>query len=85
MALRLLEMVLQEKDGSGVRALLNECKVLEHRQIRLADGEVLVRISRTQRDHRAPRPMQPIPQRIEAGHFPNAQVHSCRPIRTFRT
>jgi hypothetical protein len=44
MALRLIEMVLQEKDGAGVRALLNECKVLEHRQIRLADGEVLVRI-----------------------------------------
>jgi hypothetical protein len=44
MALRLLEMVLQEKDGADVRALLNECKVLEHRQIRLGDGEVLVRI-----------------------------------------
>ena len=44
MALRLIEMVLQEKDGADVRALLNECKVLEHRQIRLADGEVLVRI-----------------------------------------
>ena len=44
MALRLIEMVLQEKDGAGVRELLNECKVLEHRQIRLADGEVLVRI-----------------------------------------
>ena len=44
MALRLLEMVLQEKDGAGVRELLNECTVLEHRQIRLADGEVLVRI-----------------------------------------
>jgi uncharacterized hydrophobic protein (TIGR00341 family) len=44
MALRLLEMVLQEKDSAGVRELLNECKVLEHRQIRLADGEVLVRI-----------------------------------------
>ena len=44
MALRLLEMVLQEKDGAGVRELLNDCKVLEHRQIRLADGEVLVRI-----------------------------------------
>ena len=42
MALRLLEMVLQEKDGAGVRALLNECKVLEHRHIRLADGEVLI-------------------------------------------
>jgi uncharacterized hydrophobic protein (TIGR00341 family) len=44
MALRLIEMVLQEKDGAGVRELLNECKVLEHRQIRSADGEVLVRI-----------------------------------------
>jgi uncharacterized hydrophobic protein (TIGR00341 family) len=44
MALRLLEMVLQEKDGAGVRELLNECKVLEHRQIRLVGGEVLVRI-----------------------------------------
>ncbi len=44
MALRMLEMVLREKDGAGVRELLNECKVLEHRQIRLADGEVLVRI-----------------------------------------
>ena len=44
MALRLLEMVLQEKDGAGVRELLNKCKVLEHRQIRLVDGEVLVRI-----------------------------------------
>jgi uncharacterized hydrophobic protein (TIGR00341 family) len=44
MALRLIEMVLQEKDGDGVRTLLNECKVLEQRQIRLADGEILVRI-----------------------------------------
>jgi hypothetical protein len=44
MALRLLEMVLKEKDGAGVRELLTECKVLEHRQIQLADGEVLVRI-----------------------------------------
>jgi uncharacterized hydrophobic protein (TIGR00341 family) len=44
MALRLIEMVLQETDSVGVRELLNECKVLEHRQIRLADGEVLVRI-----------------------------------------
>jgi hypothetical protein len=33
MALRLIEMVLQEKDGDDVRTLLNECKVLEHRQI----------------------------------------------------
>jgi hypothetical protein len=30
MALRLLEMVLQKKHGAGVRALLNECKVLEY-------------------------------------------------------
>ena len=44
MALRLIEMVLQEKDGEEVRELLKEHKVLEHRQLRLADGEVLVRI-----------------------------------------
>ena len=44
MALRLLEMVLKEKDSGDVHALLAKCKVLEHRQIRLADGEVLVRI-----------------------------------------
>uniref|UniRef100_UPI003D131C27 hypothetical protein n=1 Tax=Roseibium sp. TaxID=1936156 RepID=UPI003D131C27 len=44
MALRLLEMVLQEKDSADVRELLKDCKVLEHRQIQLADEEVLVRI-----------------------------------------
>jgi len=44
MALRLIEMVLPEKDGPGVLELLNEHKVLEHRQIRLMGGEVLVRI-----------------------------------------
>jgi uncharacterized hydrophobic protein (TIGR00341 family) len=44
MALRLIEMVLQEKDGAEVRELLKEQKVLEHRQVRLPDGEVLVRI-----------------------------------------
>ena len=44
MALRLIEMVLQEKDGDDVRALLKDCKVLEHRQIRLANEEILVRI-----------------------------------------
>jgi len=44
MALRLIEMVLREKDGAEVRELLKEQKVLEHRQIRLSDGEVLVRI-----------------------------------------
>jgi uncharacterized hydrophobic protein (TIGR00341 family) len=37
-------MVLQEKDGTEVRELLKEHTVLEHRQIRLPDGEVLVRI-----------------------------------------
>jgi uncharacterized hydrophobic protein (TIGR00341 family) len=44
MALRLIEMVLQEKDSAEVRELLKEHKVLEHRQVRLPDGEVLVRI-----------------------------------------
>jgi uncharacterized hydrophobic protein (TIGR00341 family) len=44
MALRLIEMVLQEKDGAEVRELLKDQKVLEHRQVRLPDGEVLVRI-----------------------------------------
>jgi uncharacterized hydrophobic protein (TIGR00341 family) len=44
MALRLIEMVLREKDGAAVRELLKEHKVLEHRQVRLPDGEVLVRI-----------------------------------------
>jgi len=44
MALRLIEMVLQEKDGGELRELLKEHKVLEHRQVRLSDGEVLVRI-----------------------------------------
>ncbi len=44
MALRLIEMVLREEEGEGVRELLKEHKVLEHRQVQLADGEVLVRI-----------------------------------------
>jgi uncharacterized hydrophobic protein (TIGR00341 family) len=44
MALRLIEMVLREKDGGEVRELLRAHKVLEHRQVRLPDGEVLVRI-----------------------------------------
>lgn len=44
MALRLIEMVLQEKDGGKVLDLLKEHEILEHRQIRLSDGEVLVRI-----------------------------------------
>ena len=44
MALRLIEMVLGEKDGGEVRELLKEHAVLELRQVRLPDGEVLVRI-----------------------------------------
>lgn len=44
MALRLIEMVLNEKDSDEVRELLKEHELLEHRQIQLADGEVLVRI-----------------------------------------
>lgn len=44
MALRLLEMVLQEKDSADIRELLKECKVLEHRQLLLEGEEVLVRI-----------------------------------------
>lgn len=44
MALRLIEMVLPEQDGEEVLALLKEHKLLEHRQILLSDGEVLVRI-----------------------------------------
>ncbi|MDP3334369.1 MAG: TIGR00341 family protein [Methylococcaceae bacterium] len=44
MALRLIEMVLPEQDGVEVLELLKEHKILEHRQIRLSDGEVLVRI-----------------------------------------
>ncbi len=44
MALRLIEMVLREKDGEEVLDLLKEHKVLEHRQIPLPDGAVLVRI-----------------------------------------
>ena len=44
MALRLIEMVLRENDGEEVRELLKEHKVLDHRQVRLPDGELLVRI-----------------------------------------
>lgn len=44
MALRLIEMVLPEQDGEKIRELLKEHTVLEHRQLRLPDGEVLVRI-----------------------------------------
>jgi uncharacterized hydrophobic protein (TIGR00341 family) len=44
MALRLIEMVLREEDGGEVREMLKEHEMLEHRQVRLPDGEVLVRI-----------------------------------------
>ena len=44
MALRLIEMALKEKDGGEVRELLKGQSVLDHRQVELPDGEVLVRI-----------------------------------------
>jgi uncharacterized hydrophobic protein (TIGR00341 family) len=44
MVLRLIEMILSEKDNLMVRELLKERKVLEYREARLSDGEVLVRI-----------------------------------------
>jgi len=37
-------MVLGEKDGGELRELLKEHQVIEHRQVRLPDEEVLVRI-----------------------------------------
>jgi uncharacterized hydrophobic protein (TIGR00341 family) len=44
MALRLIEMVLQKKDALEVHELLKEHKVLDHKQVQLLGGEVLVRI-----------------------------------------
>lgn len=44
MALRLIEIVLGDAEGAEVQDLLSEQRVLEHRQIRLPDQEVLVRI-----------------------------------------
>lgn len=44
MALRLIQMVLPENDGEKIRELLKEHTVLEHRQLRLSDGEIRVRI-----------------------------------------
>ena len=44
MTLRLIEMVLPEKEGGEIRELLKEHKVPEHRQILLPDEEVLVRV-----------------------------------------
>jgi hypothetical protein len=46
MALRLIEMVLQEKSGAQVRELLKDRSVLEHRQIRLPDELGLILLSR---------------------------------------
>lgn len=44
MALRLIEMVVQEKDSEDILELFKEHKLLEHRHLRLPGGEVLVRI-----------------------------------------
>jgi uncharacterized hydrophobic protein (TIGR00341 family) len=44
MALRLIEFVLKEEDGEPLKELIKDCKVVEHRQIHLQDGEILVRI-----------------------------------------
>ena len=44
MALRLMETLLKEKDSGEIRELLKAQPVLDHRQVRLPDGEMLVRI-----------------------------------------
>ena len=44
MALRLIEMVLSEKDVDAVKLLFKEHKLLEHRSLQLVNGEALVRI-----------------------------------------
>jgi uncharacterized hydrophobic protein (TIGR00341 family) len=44
MALRLIELVLPEKDAGEIIELLKEHQLHEHRQLRLPDGVVLVRI-----------------------------------------
>jgi len=44
MALRLIEMMVKEEDGEEIRELLKEQRLLEHRQLRLPDAELLVRI-----------------------------------------
>lgn len=44
MPLRLIETILPEKEAGEVYKLLEKCKMLEHRQIKLSDGQVLVRI-----------------------------------------
>lgn len=44
MALRLIELVVQEKDSADVSELVKEHKVLEHRQLRMLGGDILLRI-----------------------------------------
>lgn len=44
MALRLIEMVLNEKNGDEVRNLLKDLKIIEQLQIPLKNGNVLLRI-----------------------------------------
>lgn len=44
MALRLIEMVLSENDGEEIENLIKEHKLIEHKQIHLPEGKVLVRI-----------------------------------------
>lgn len=44
MALRLIEIVGKEEDGEEILELLKEQQLLEHRQLRLPDAELLVRI-----------------------------------------
>jgi uncharacterized hydrophobic protein (TIGR00341 family) len=44
MALRLIELVAKENGAEEIRELLKEYKVLDHRRLRLSDGDVLVRI-----------------------------------------
>ncbi len=44
MALRLIEMVLKEKETIEMQNLLKEYKIMQHREIDLGNGETLVRI-----------------------------------------
>lgn len=44
MALRLIEMVLEEKDGEEIQNLIKDHKLIEHKQIKLPEGKVFVRI-----------------------------------------
>ncbi|MBN2907393.1 MAG: TIGR00341 family protein [Rhodobacteraceae bacterium] len=44
MALRLIEMVLTQSDSADLDTLLQDCTLLDLRQIRLAEDDVLVRI-----------------------------------------